>query len=152
MSELILTPPLEEIILRGNDPSGHGNFGAKRGLKKHAGVDLAAVPGVSVFSPIDGIVTKFRQVYSHTTEFKIVEITNDIYRAWLMYCAPDIIEKNDRVYRGDRLGVVQDISSYWWNKSSKKGTKMINHLHVQIWKYGKVTDPEPLLINYFKDS
>ena len=54
---------LKSIELRGNDPTGHGYYGAMRGNRKHKGLDLVAKPSTPVFSPIDGVITKFGYVY-----------------------------------------------------------------------------------------
>lgn len=80
--------PLKTIELRGNDPTGHGYYGAKRGNRKHKGVDYVAKPKDEVFSPIDGIVTKLGYPYYGNLNFRYVEITNDTYRVRLMYVFP----------------------------------------------------------------
>lgn len=125
--------------LRGLDPTGHGYYGAKRGTRKHKGLDILAAPGEDVKTPIDGFVTKIGQVYTHTKEFKYIDITNDVYRARLMYAAPLNIKINDRFKAGDVVGIIQNVSKYW-------GNGMKNHLHLELYKYGLLTDPEPVLL------
>lgn len=135
-----MNSPLVDTIPRGNDPTGHGYYGAKRGTRKHQGFDLLAEPGVIVISPIDGFITKIGQVYRATTKFKYIEISNDIYRVRLMYGKPiKDLKINKRVQDGVHIGHVQDIAQY-------HGGNMKNHLHVQVWKHGLLTDPEPLII------
>ncbi|WP_394749525.1 peptidoglycan DD-metalloendopeptidase family protein [Spongiimicrobium salis] len=132
--------PLHEIILRGNDPTGHGYYGAKRGNRKHKGLDLCAEPGNIVLSPINGIVTKIGTVYKHTSKFKYIQVTGDVYKVRLMYAKLKTpgIKLNSRVFEGMEIGIVQDIAGFW-------GSKMKNHLHMEVYKHGLLTDPEPLL-------
>lgn len=56
--------PLSKIELRGNDPTGAGWYGAKRGSRKHKGLDLVAKPGTPVMSPINGHVSKIGYPYA----------------------------------------------------------------------------------------
>lgn len=130
--------PLEELIPRDYDPRGAGWYGASRGTRKHKGFDFVADPGTTVFSPINGFVSKIGQAYVNPARFKYIEISNDIYRIRLMYSKPAFeLGLNDRVTAGQELGMVQDIAGHW-------GGGMLNHLHVEVYKHGLLTDPEPL--------
>lgn len=133
--------PLDILVLRGNDPTGHGYYGAKRGIKKHKGVDLVAKPNDCVYSPIHGVITRVGQVYSDdiNTDFKLIEIMNDVYRIKLMYVSLEGVKIGQRIFEGDLIGKVQDISGFW-------DPKMINHIHFEVYKHGLLTDGEPLLI------
>ena len=138
--------PLKDIVLRGLDPTGHGYYGASRGNRKHQGVDYLAAAGANVYAPITGFVAKIGQVYTHTTEFKYIEVINDEYRWWLMYVTADEhIIKGYRVSEGEYIGGVQDIATYWNKNKKPDQDKMLNHLHVQVWKNGLPTDPEPII-------
>lgn len=130
--------PIKKIELRGNDPTGHGYYGAKRGNRKHKGLDLVAAPKTKVVSPINGIITKIGYPYANNLSFRYVEITGDVYRVRLMYVFPKNLSVGSRVYEGDVVGEVQDISSYW-------NPKMKNHVHFELYKHGLLTDPEPLI-------
>lgn len=149
---MIMNRPLKELIDRGNDPTGFGHFGADRGKTKsgkkkyHKGHDIVSVPGEDVVSMIEGVVTKIGYAYSDALQFRYVEVTNDTYRIRLMYLDPSDIKKGDQVCEGDRVGYAMDISSHWHKKKPRKdGEKMINHIHVQIWKNKKLVDPKPFL-------
>lgn len=131
--------PLKEIVLRGNDPTGHGYYGAKRGNSKHKGVDIVAKPNEDVFTPIHGVITKLGYPYAKNLKFRYVEITNDTYRIRLMYVSPKKISVGNRVFEGQKIGKAQDIASYW-------NPKMKNHIHVEAYKNGLLTDVEPLII------
>ncbi len=134
-----MKPPLKELKPRDYDARGAGWYGASRGTRKHKGLDLLAAPGDKVFTPINGFITRIGRTYSHTAEFKYIEISNDIYRIRLMYGKPgfDDVKLNKRVVAGEEIGIVQDIAGYW-------GGGMLNHLHVEVYKHGLLTDPEPL--------
>lgn len=129
---------LKKIELRGDDPTGHGYYGAKRGNRKHKGLDIATKPNDDVFAPINGEITKIGYPYSGNLDFKYIEITNDIYRVRIIYCQPINLKKGDRVFVGDKIGEAQNISEYW-------NPKMINHIHFEVYKNGLLTDPEPLI-------
>lgn len=131
--------PLDKIILRGNDPTGHGYYGAKRGTRKHKGLDLVGNYNDCVYSPIHGTITRVGQVYKHTDKFKLIEIVNETYRVKLMYVEIEGVEVGQRVFEGYIVGKLQDVASYW-------NPKMMNHLHFELYKNGLLTDPEPLLI------
>ena len=132
-------PPLKKIILRGNDPTGHGYYGAKRGLRKHKGLDVVTSPGDAVFSMIDGQCTKIGYAYNETTLFRYVEIQNQEYRVRLMYVKPINVSVGSRVFLGQKIGEAQDIAKYW-------SSRMKNHIHIEVFKNGLLTDPEPLLV------
>ena len=136
--------PLKAIIDRGNDPTGFGHFGAKRGDNKHKGHDIISVPGESVVSMINGTVTKIGYPYGGraASHLRYVEVTEGEYRIRLMYLEPTaLITEGDYVCAGDRVGYASDIAKYH-NKGKKKGQAlMLNHLHIEIYKNGKLIDP-----------
>lgn len=133
-----LEKPLKEIKLRGNDPTGHGYYGAKRGNRKHKGLDLVSMPKDVVSSLIDGVVTKIGYPYAGNLTFRYVEVTNDTYRVRVMYIFPKNISVGDRVFKGQQIGETQDIASFW-------NPRMLNHIHIEVYKNGLLTDPEPLI-------
>ena len=51
---LFIHCPLKKYEERGADPTGAGWYGAKRGTRKHKGLDLVALPGAAVLSPVYG--------------------------------------------------------------------------------------------------
>ncbi len=132
--------PVEELILRGDDPTGHGYYGAKRGNRKHKGVDLVTKAGESIKAPISGVITKIGYPYANALQFRYVDIQSDIYRFRIMYCQPiDGIYVGIRVFEGQEIAKAQDIAGYW-------NPKMLNHIHIELYKHGLLTDPEPLLL------
>lgn len=141
---------LDEIILRGDDPTGHGHYGAKRGTRKHKGLDVVAKPGEPVKSPINGYISKIGWPYSGVNHIRYIDIKNDEFRHRLMYVGPiDGLKVNDRVFFGDVIGHAQDVAGYWHKQSLKRNPKakktMKNHVHWEVYKHGLLTDPEPIL-------
>lgn len=136
-----MRPPVKILELRGNDPTGHGYYGASRGTRKHKGVDVLSTSGENVMAPISGVVTKYGYVYKNPkagkAKMRYVEITGPVYRVWVMYSTLTM-RLDDRVFEGDIIGTAQDVAGYW-------GGSMKNHIHLQAWKHGLLTDPEPLL-------
>lgn len=137
----MITAPLSKMCPRGDDPTGAGWYGAKRGAKKHKGFDLEAKPGALVKCPIDGVISKIGYAYAKAPQFRYIEITSEIYRIRVFYVEPKIgLAKGDRVFAGKLIGKAQDIAGYW-------NPKMINHIHIEVYKNGLLTDPEPLLFS-----
>lgn len=143
--------PLKKIIDRGNDPTGFGYFGAKRGFRNgkpryHQGHDIVSVPGEDVFSMIEGTITKIGYMYANALQFRYIEVTNKIFRIRLCYVAQMYLFKVGMVVcAGDRIGYAQNIAKYH-NRNKKKGQPlMINHVHVQMYKNDKLIDPKPYL-------
>jgi len=132
-----LAAPLKKMKLRGADPTGAGWFGAKRGRRRHKGLDLVASPGTEVMSPISGEVTKLGFAYRDNYDIRYVEVTGEMYRVRLFYVQPSVTV-GDRIFTGDRVGYAQDIASHW-------NSAMINHIHLEVYKYTLLTDPEPLV-------
>jgi hypothetical protein len=49
----------------------------------------------------------------------------------------DGLQKGGHIIEADCVGILQDIAGYW-------GGGMKNHLHIEVYKNGLLTDPEPL--------
>jgi len=130
--------PLKYYRPRLNDPTGLGHYGAKRGTRKHKGFDLEAKPGSNVTSPICGTVTKLGYCYNGDNHYRYVEVTGEVYRVRLLYVKP-AVKKGQVVFIGNKVGTAQDISKKW-------SSLMHPHIHVEVYKYGLLTDPEPLII------
>ena len=77
---------------RGTDHAGSGVFGASRGGRLHAGLDLIAQVGDEVVSPIGGIVTHIGKAYPDAN-LGSIHIKGAGQHAWatikLLYVAPE---------------------------------------------------------------
>lgn len=135
-----MTPPFDNIVERGRDPKGHGDYGMPRGGKKHRGWDIVGNPGDLIKAPIDGIITKHGYMYDFAPQFRYVEITGQTYRIRLGYSElMDGLKIGDPIIEADCVSTLQDIAGYW-------GGDMKNHLHIEVYKNGLLTDPEPLFV------
>lgn len=119
-----------------SDSKGGGHFGASRGTRDHFGLDFVVTPGEAIFSPISGQVTRYSAPYDNDARYSGLVIQNDAYLIKLFYVAPSV-KPGTQVSRGQRIGVAQKIST-------KYGSAMIDHVHVEVWPGGKgPVDPAP---------
>jgi hypothetical protein len=124
-------------IFRGCDPKGCGEFGAPRGSRTHIGLDIKAVPGEVIFSPISGKVTRFPFPYGNDLSFTGIEIVNNQYKVKIFYMKANV-PANSTVKQGQVIGNAQDIAK-------KHGGGMINHIHLEVYdNVGKLIDPKIL--------
>ena len=135
----LIKSPTKDCMLREADPGGGGWYGAKRGERKHKGLDIITDPGEEVYSPITGEFVRYGKPYSRTDKFDLVVLKNDIYQVKLMYVKGYSFSKGEKIRAGQPIGLAQDIAGYWQNG-------MANHLHLEVEKHGLLTDPEPLLM------
>lgn len=124
------------LELRGTDEWGSGTFGAPRcEHRKHTGVDFAAEPGALLLSPVQGVVTKWKQVYRDTERYHYVQVTDMEGRQHRFYYIEPILEVGNSVEPGDTLGVVQNMELRY--------PGITNHVHYEI-KVGKKEYSNPL--------
>lgn len=135
----LIKSPTKDCLLREADPGGGGWYGAKRGERKHKGLDIITEPGEEIFSPITGEFVRYGKPYSRTDKFDLIVLKNDIYQVKIMYVKGYSFAKGEKISAGDKIGQAQDIAGYWQNG-------MANHIHLEIEKHGLITDPEPLLM------
>lgn len=134
----MIIPPI-----RTQDLHGSGEFGAPRGSRKHAGVDLACWPGSKVCALTHGKVTKLGYPYNPTDpkkgHLRYVEVTFDSTRFRYFYIEPSV-EVGQSVNAFDILGVSQDLTSVY--------AGITPHVHFEIINAeGEHVDPG----NHFKD-
>lgn len=116
---------------RGDDPFGHGGFGARRdgGARIHEGVDYAAVADQAVTAPISGFVTKIGFAYAGDTSLRFVEITNPAigYVARAFYVEPTV-RVGDALRLGDTIGRAKSLQSHY--------PGITDHVHLEILRAG----------------
>ncbi len=139
-----LASPTKILILRGDDPTGHGYYGADRSCNvdgKHHGLDIVTTPGEPIYATHTG-KARIGQVYDAPKEGKelmqLVEVTGDEYKVKLMYVKP-CVSQGQYVQQGELIGFAQNIAAYHDDQD------MINHIHMQVFKNGLETDPEPII-------
>jgi len=124
--------PVGPLPTQRADEWGSGHFGARRGSKKHDGLDLIVTPGQPIFSMIDGTVEKYEQCYLHDTRWKGVQIANAQLRVELWYMDPtNTVAVDEFVQAGQMVGVAQDISIKY-PPTEKIPHDMTPHLHVRV--------------------
>lgn len=124
-------------IIRDCDPKGCGEFGASRGSRKHNGLDIEAVPGENIFSPISGKVTRFPFPYGDDLSFTGIEIVNNQFKVKIFYMKA-VVSANSSVVQGQYIGNAQNVAK-------KHGGGMINHVHIEAYdNSGNLINPETL--------
>lgn len=134
-----LHSPTKCTILRDSDKTGNGWYGAKRGNRKHEGTDYVVTPGEVIFACDSGKI-RIGNVYSYSTEMKLVEITNKMFKIKQMYILPFVMD-GEEVKKGQPIGYAQDVAKFHHSAEMKP------HVHISVWKNGLLTDPEPIIIS-----
>jgi len=144
---------LDEPEIR-SDAEGDGTYGAKRGSRKHAGVDLCCEKGAQILSPVHGRVTKIGYPYGsgkggandssgHET-YRYVQITTDPgtperKHHRIFYVSP-MVKVGQTVRIGAQIAVAQDVSERY--DTDEKESVMMPHVHYEIMdKAKKFEDP-----------
>jgi murein DD-endopeptidase MepM/ murein hydrolase activator NlpD len=122
-----------------NDATGNGQFGAARGARTHAGLDLLCSPGQEVVSPIEGVVTRWLHPYSDDDYLTGILIEGRECNVRLYYVRPLDGLIGVRVNAGEPIGRAQDVRTHY------PGAPMLPHVHLEVRQRGKLIDPEPLL-------
>ena len=107
------------------DPEGSGLFGASRGARAHAGLDLECNPGQEIVSPHPGYAKRIAYPYKDH-QYEGIEIVHDMFISHLYYLhvSTKLIGKQ---IEGDQVvGIAQDISQ-------KYSPKMKPHIHWTLY-------------------
>ena len=134
-----MTNPIDNLVERGQDDMGHGDYGMPRGARNHRGWDVVAEPGTKIKAPITGKITKYGYMYRNAPHFRYVEISGYTYRFRLGYTLLKNVKVGDLVKEGNIIASLDNIAAHW-------GGGMKNHLHIECYKNGLLTDPEPLFL------
>lgn len=119
---MIISPTGKGI--REMDQWGSGLYGASRGHgKTHNGLDFICEPGQSIFSPIEGTITRIARPYAKGA-FLGVEIKGKVLTIVLFYILPNQELIGRSVGQGDIIGSAQDIS--------EKHPGITPHVHLRV--------------------
>lgn len=140
---MYLHSPTKCTILRNEDKTGNGWYGAKRGNRNHEGVDYVVTPGEEIYACCSGKV-RVGQVYEYSSKMKLVEIKGKeglhSVKVLEMYVLPNV-KNGDFVKKGQFIGYAQDVAKFHESNNMKP------HVHISLWKNGLLTDPEPVIIS-----
>lgn len=128
-----------------NDADGYGAFGQDRkdktGKRKHNGIDLLVNPGQLVHSPIPGTVARYAAPYPEDTRWGgiLIQGTGEYidYQVKIFYITPRV-NPGQVLDTGEIVGKAQSIRL-------KYGGSMQDHVHVEVYRSGKLIDPASVL-------
>ncbi len=135
-----------------SDSGGRGEYGASRGSRSHKGIDIQTEIGQSVFSPIDGVITRIG--WANSTH-RYVEISGQIVlkdlsgqmyqgeecRVRVMYVKPSANAKEGGLTRsGEKIGEADDL-----HRNGQYPQTVGQHVHVEIVVGDMNIDPEHIV-------
>lgn len=125
-----------QLVVRGTDTGGSGEYGASRNDHVHQGTDFLCEPHGNVFAPYDGELTRVAAPYKNDSRFSGLEF-NFLNGTTMkvFYCVP-----NAKGYykKGDIIGKCQDIS--------QKYKSVPTHIHVEVRQNGVTINPVTFLL------
>jgi len=110
-----------------NDSEGSGEYGSRRGERRHNGVDYICVEGQDIVAPFDMYISRISNPKRDSLMSGIKWETEKSYGK-LFYFLPDKNLIGKDVKEGDVIGTAQDVSRHYGLKD------MIPHLHFQVDK------------------
>ena len=129
---------LIDLPKRGVDAWGDGSYLARRGSRKHKGIDYACKVDAQIASPVWGKVTKIGIPYrdSHLDYVQVTDRLGNHHR--IMYIEPRV-RLGEEVSQGELIGLAQGVSA----KYTTPDRYMKNHVHYEIiTPQGVTIDPE----------
>lgn len=136
--------------VRGFDGFGSGAFGAPRGTypngtkRTHQGVDLIVEKGNYVYSPLDGIFNRVAIPYANDSKYKGFEVIgegkHDGYTSKVFYCIP-----GQSMKKGVKVKAGKTIIATAQSLQEKYGSRMTDHIHIEIRKNGVLINPEEFI-------
>jgi murein DD-endopeptidase MepM/ murein hydrolase activator NlpD len=100
----------------------------------HRGIDIAGKTGDPVYTTADGIVhtVGFDQFHGHNV---VIEHSGGL-RTWYMHLKKAAVQQGEAVKKGQTIGLL-----------GSTGRSTGPHLHYEILKNGKSTNPKPYMPN-----
>ena len=106
------------------DADGDGHFGAKRGERKHRGVDFLCLPGQIIWSPIEGMAMRHAHPYADQ-EYDGLLISGDGMQVMVLYFKPNEELIGTYIQQHQGIGIAEDVT-----KRYPKAVHMQPHVHV----------------------
>ncbi len=136
-------PIVDTMVMRMDGrPWGDGNYGASRNgnTRQHLGVDITVYKGQTIYSPIQGIITREAIPYASDPKYRgvYIEGTGQYtgYAVKMFYMTSNKIGQG--IFAGDVIGEAQAINE-------KYSPQMTNHVHIEAYYNNQLIDPTPLL-------
>lgn len=123
------------------DADGDGHFGSRRDGHTHQGVDIVAVPGEFVQSPVAGRVVRVTHPYPGDPNYTGIVLQGEGMEVKLFYVFPlRGLAIGAEVERGEPIGLAQDVTVKYG------GAPMLPHIHVELRRSvgGDLLNPEHL--------
>ena len=124
---------------RNCDAWGCGHFGASRGAREHKGIDFKVYENEPIKAPFDCEIIRYGYPYSDNLNYRLIEIKGlnnfSDYTAKIMYIKK-IHNIGTIITKGNTICKADDISKKFDNR-------MTNHVHFELYKNGKLVNPEP---------
>jgi len=119
-----------------SDSEGDGHWQAKRGDRRHKGIDLFCDPGQDILSPIKGFIMRIAYPYADDLSWKGIVIQGDWCRIKMYYLDP-FVRIGRQIIQGEVIGKAQNISLRY-------GDKMRSHVHLEFEEI--IPNPELYLV------
>ncbi len=107
-----------------HDSQGSGDFGAKRGSRRHSGTDFVCVPGQTVLGFTNSIFIRIARPYASDPKYLGALFRGPQVEYKLFYFLPTL-DPGQKIEAGSDVGIAQDISE-------KYGPEMTPHVHLEI--------------------
>lgn len=112
-----------------SDNAGDGHFNARRGRRRHRGVDFLCAPGQDIYMPItSGMVVRKRYPYAEDLRYEGLHIegVDGVHAIELcLFYVVAVVSFHINYKMGDVIAYAQDITK-------KYGPPMQPHIHLQV--------------------
>lgn len=114
------------LPVRTQDPWGDGAYQARRGTRKHNGIDYCCPPKSMVLAQKGGTITKLGYAYKDDVSFRYVEIKDHLDEYARYFYVEPSLQVNDRVMMGGIIGHSQKLGDRY------KG--ITEHVHFECFE------------------
>ena len=109
-----------------NDAEGSGLFGARRGKRRHNGIDFICISGQVIIMPVAGTIVRESLPYKDDLKWRGVYIVGKRIELQMWYFIPYSYAIGQYCDVGDAIGHAQDIG--------EKYDSVMPHIHLRIVK------------------
>lgn len=121
--------------IRDCDDYGCGKYGASRGGRSHAGIDIEATPGQDVASPADGRLGEARPYRDHLEVPGVRVAMGDGIEVRMFYVQADKSLLGSNVLQTQTMGTAYSLQRLY--------PGITDHVHLELRVDGKSVDPTP---------